>query len=458
MCSRSCGGGASVRTRTCITRSPVGRPCSGESRQYKLCNTKACPPDSVDFRELQCQAFNHRPVVSGSSFTWMPFHSGSDPCILSCLAVGHRFYLNFGKVLDGTSCGSDPGSVCVNGRCLRAGCDLVLGSGLAEDACMICGGNNQSCLHHQQLYKPKGTVLGYSDVAMIPAGATHIRVTDNSRNYLVLQNGRSEYVINGDWTISRPGEYPVAGTKLLYKRSADQWESLELSGPTREDLRLMVLSTEPNAGIEFSYWLPPERYFLFHGPKSPLGHAPRTASVTMATPTPVSTTTRPIAIRPPRAKPPRQTSPRLKNPTGPRLNQDLPQSASRRHCGPCPRVRGRGERRRQFCSKDFVIRAHVLSIKSWGSETRFEVQILESYRNRFPLLSREFLWSPDQCCPLLEPGRQYILMPRRHVNHELTLNRLLLEPHSYVAPYRPREDLLMRELQRSCNNRGLNWD
>lgn len=29
-----------------------------------------------------------------------------------------------------------------------------------------------------------GGPFGYSQVAMIPAGATHIRVTDNSRNYL----------------------------------------------------------------------------------------------------------------------------------------------------------------------------------------------------------------------------------------------------------------------------------
>uniref|UniRef100_A0A8C6TL38 ADAMTS/ADAMTS-like Spacer 1 domain-containing protein n=1 Tax=Neogobius melanostomus TaxID=47308 RepID=A0A8C6TL38_9GOBI len=193
--------------------------------------------------------------------------------------------------------------------------------------------------------------------------------------YLCYRNSSGvlggEYVINGDWTISRPGEYPVAGTKVLYKRSADQWESLELSGPTREDLHLMqVLSTEPNSGIEFSYWLPPDRYFLIHGPKSPLNHAPHTASVTTATSASVSTTTRSAAVRPPRgknkdwsqpdwtktdwtkldrclslvvslfaqlrlnpsdlhvsAKPPRQTSStRLKTRTGPRPDQELPRS------------------------------------------------------------------------------------------------------------------------------------
>lgn len=50
-------------------------------------------------------------------------------------------------------------------------------------------------------------------------------------------------MINGNWKINVPGEYSVAGTKLLYKRSADTWESFEVSGPTQEDLHLMVRLT-----------------------------------------------------------------------------------------------------------------------------------------------------------------------------------------------------------------------
>lgn len=32
----------------------------------------------------------------------------------------------------------------------------------------------------------------------------------------------------------------MAGTKLLYRRSADTWESFEVPGPTQEDLHIMV--------------------------------------------------------------------------------------------------------------------------------------------------------------------------------------------------------------------------
>lgn len=47
-----------------------------------------------------------------------PCVPGSDPCELSCLALGHNFYYNFGRVLDGTPCPAEPGAICVNGKCL----------------------------------------------------------------------------------------------------------------------------------------------------------------------------------------------------------------------------------------------------------------------------------------------------------------------------------------------------
>lgn len=480
VCSRSCGGGASVRTRTCITRNPVGGPCAGDPRQYKICNTKDCPAGSEDFREMQCAAFNDRPLMAGHSFRWTTFHGGSNPCELSCLALGHNFYYNFGRVLDGTTCNKEPGAVCVNGRCLTPGCDSILGSTQQEDACMVCGGHNSTCLHHKSVYQSNGLdaggPFGYNEVAMIPAGATHIRVTDNSPNYLALQNGRSQFVINGNWKISVPGEYNVAGTKLLYRRSADTYESFEVPGPTQEDLHLMVLATDRNTGIEYEYWLPPNQYALYHGrspPRQPhhtAAYLPWNLPTTATTTTTTTTTTTP---RPPPSttrshwfsrhlKPPRQIPPqRPHRPVPPRHEREdthrnhLPQLTPGRHCGVCLRVRGRRERQKQYCQKDFVFRARILAKLYHGEETRYDVQIIHTYRNRYRLEHREFLWVPNVCdCPQLEVGKQYILMVRRHINHERTLNRILLEEDSYVVPYRPREDELLRPLERLCSNRG----
>ncbi|XP_076853581.1 ADAMTS-like protein 5 [Brachyhypopomus gauderio] len=469
-CSRSCGGGASIRRRTCIARNPVGEPCLGEPRQYKICNPKDCPAGSVDFRELQCKSFDDRPIMAGVTYRWTTFHRGSDPCELSCLALGHNFYYNFGRVLDGTPCASDPGAVCVNGKCLKPGCDLIFGSKQQEDACMVCGGLNTTCLHHRNIYQSESQEagpFGYNEVTMIPAGATHIRVTDNSKNYLALQTGRSQYVINGNWRISVPGVYDVAGTKLLYRRSADTWESFDLAGPTQEDLHVMVLSTDRNSGIEYEYWLPPDRYALFHGGKSPLRQPHTSIFLPSAPPTTTTTTTRSPATKQPAwgpvggwlTRPPSRRWQQLNVP--PRLEREekrrgyAPQTHGAGYCGKCRRVKGRGERQRQYCQRDFVFRAKILEKFYIGEETRYDVQIIHTYRNRFRLEHREYLWSPNKCdCPLLEEGHQYILMVRRHINYEHTLNRILLEEDTYAQPYRPREDELLRPLEELCSNRG----
>lgn len=102
-----------------------------------------------------------------------------------------------------------------------------------------------------------------------------------------------------------------------------------------------------------------------------------------------------------------------------------------------------------------VFRGKVLEKVQSGKETRYDVQIIHTYRNRFRLEHREFLWVPNVCdCPHLEGGRQYVFMARRHINYERTLNRILLEEDSYVVPYRPREDELLWTLEGLCSSRG----
>lgn len=35
----------------------------------------------------------------------------------------------------------------------KPGCDSILGSEQQEDACMVCGGQNTTCLHHRSVYQ-----------------------------------------------------------------------------------------------------------------------------------------------------------------------------------------------------------------------------------------------------------------------------------------------------------------
>ncbi|OPJ86622.1 ADAMTS-like protein 5 isoform B [Patagioenas fasciata monilis] len=256
-CSSSCGDGVTLRTRRCLW-SPEEGPCTGDPRQYRLCQLQGCPPGSVPFRAMQCSLYDNKPVLGTSArYSWVPFYGAPNVCDLNCLAVGHNFYYSFGRVLDGTRCGPGSLDLCVSGRCLSVGCDGILGSGARPDACGQCGGGHDSCLFVHQLFQgaePSSGYFGYMNVTKIPAGATHIKVTDKSRNYLALMMSDGRYVLNGDWSIAWPGPLEAAGTRLRYARAPDGTESLEAPGPTAEDLHLMVLLQEPNPG-RGCWWL-----------------------------------------------------------------------------------------------------------------------------------------------------------------------------------------------------------
>ncbi|XP_043685807.1 protein madd-4 isoform X2 [Vespula pensylvanica] len=49
------------------------------------------------------------------------------------------------KVEDGTRCYLDGRDICINGECMKVGCDLRVGSSKNTDACGVCGGNGSSC-------------------------------------------------------------------------------------------------------------------------------------------------------------------------------------------------------------------------------------------------------------------------------------------------------------------------
>ncbi|KAM8795028.1 ADAMTS-like protein 5 [Eudromia elegans] len=279
VCSSSCGDGVALRTRRC-PRAPEEPLCVGEPRQYRVCQLEGCPRGAVPFRAMQCSLYDGQPVLgTPARYRWVPFHGAPNVCDLNCLAVGHNFYRTFGRVLDGTRCRPGSPELCVGGRCLSAGCDGVLGSGARPDACGQCGGGPGACVFVHRLFQgaaPSSGYFGYMNVTKIPAGATNIKVTDKSRNYLALTSSDGRYLLNGDRAIAWPGTYEAAGTRLLYARGADGTESLEAPGPTAEELHLMVLLQEPNPSIEYEFWAPRQRGAGLCGKcRTPKGHSQR---------------------------------------------------------------------------------------------------------------------------------------------------------------------------------------
>jgi len=71
-----------------------------------------------------------------ASFPWFLTLMMKDPTPASCCPP---------QVTDGTTCGLDTTSVCVQGQCVKAGCDQAIGSGKRVDKCGECGGSGLSC-------------------------------------------------------------------------------------------------------------------------------------------------------------------------------------------------------------------------------------------------------------------------------------------------------------------------
>ncbi|XP_012936105.1 A disintegrin and metalloproteinase with thrombospondin motifs 9 [Aplysia californica] len=271
-CSRTCGGGVKMKYRECKNPVPEngGRYCLGPRVRYKSCNIKACPVDSRDFREVQCDSeemkrkFRFRDLPQNT--TWKPKYTGvhmKDACKLYCSAGNSSTYFQFSKkVIDGTKCGPFTDDVCVNGQCWHVGCDNRLGSTVKRDRCGICGGDNFTCRTVTGMFN--NAIYGYNYVGTIPAGATEIdirqygqvRHVKDDDNYLALQNSEDKYILNGDYTVrTEPWKIKVRGALIEYTGSEEHVERINTTMMIEESINIFVLSVgklnPPN--ITYSY-------------------------------------------------------------------------------------------------------------------------------------------------------------------------------------------------------------
>ncbi|XP_049657537.1 A disintegrin and metalloproteinase with thrombospondin motifs 15 [Accipiter gentilis] len=276
-CSRTCGGGVQLAKRECTDPVPAngGSYCEGIRVKYRSCNLDPCSAavPGKSFREEQCEAFNgysHSTNRLTASISWVPKYSGVSPrdkCKLICRANGTGyFYVLAPKVVDGTPCSPDSTSVCVQGKCIKAGCDGKLGSKKKFDKCSVCGGDNKSCKKVSGLFtKP---MHGYNFVVVIPAGASNIDIRQrgykgliSDDNYLALKNGQGKYLLNGHFIVSAvERDLMVKGSVLRYSGTGTAVESLQAFKPIQEPLTLEVLSvgkmTPPR--VRYSFYLPKE--------------------------------------------------------------------------------------------------------------------------------------------------------------------------------------------------------
>ncbi|XP_021405833.2 A disintegrin and metalloproteinase with thrombospondin motifs 5 [Lonchura striata] len=269
-CSRTCGGGVQFAYRHCNNPAPRnnGRYCTGKRAIYRSCNVTPCPASAKSFRQEQCEARNgYQSDAKGvkTFVEWVPKYAGvlpGDVCKLTCRAKGTGYYVVFSqKVTDGTECRPYSNSVCVRGKCIRTGCDGIIGSKLQYDKCGVCGGDNSSCTKVMGTFTKKSK--GYTDVVKIPEGATHIKVRqfkskDQSRftAYLALKKKNGEYLVNGKYMISTSETIiDINGTVMNYSGWSHKDDFLHAMGhsATKEILIVQILATDPTQPVDVRY-------------------------------------------------------------------------------------------------------------------------------------------------------------------------------------------------------------
>ncbi|XP_065722468.2 papilin isoform X4 [Drosophila suzukii] len=261
-CSRTCGGGVSYQTRECLRTDARGEAiCSGGSRRYFSCNTQDCPEEEPDFRSQQCSRFD-RQHFDGVLYEWVPYLNAPNPCELNCMPKGERFYYRQREtVIDGTRCNDQDLDVCVNGKCMPVGCDMMLGSNAKEDKCRKCGGDGSTCKTIRNTITTKDLAAGYNDLLLLPEGATNIRIEETapSSNYLACRNHSGHYYLNGDWRIDFPRPMFFANSWWNYQRKPMGFaapDQLTCSGPISESIFIVMLVQEKNISLEYEYSIP----------------------------------------------------------------------------------------------------------------------------------------------------------------------------------------------------------
>ncbi|XP_018026241.1 uncharacterized protein LOC108681692 [Hyalella azteca] len=113
-------------------------------------------------------------------------------------------------------------------------------------------------------------------------------------------------------------------------------------------------------------------------------------------------------------------------------------------CPKCSRVR---EVKKHFCTSDFVSRVQVVSFdaapkekNNTTSKGRYEVTILQSFKNTVPLLHKEFIYVENfNCaCPKLQSGKIYLIMGKTYPSGNGREVQLGLDRSSYTRQFTTR--------------------
>ncbi|XP_067123876.1 ADAMTS-like protein 5 [Centruroides vittatus] len=448
-CSRTCGTGIISRTRLCRGRVDENKTqngfCPGETVEYRICNTQKCPLDSIDFRQWQCSLYNNRQVAQQIVTEWIPYLKGRNECELRCQTKEKDRHYSFGKVMDGTSCSDGQGSICVNGRCSSVGCDGKVGSKALKDICGVCEGGNKTCVFYRKVYVGQPSKPGYHRVAIVPEGASHVEIRDDSQtNQLALTDDRHRYIVNGPGVYSRAARYGALGTYVEYQLLPGNREIIRIPGPTDRNSYVVAFLRGTHPGIYYQYWLSnggdkgnrSHPYLQPAQPREEKREDSRYHEYEIEDSRPRKWNNVEIIVD-------RED----KGLVLVKVNGTKKNSSRKSGCARCDKVK---DPSRNYCQSAFVLRAIVTDVKRAEGKIRYELRVIRSFKSGQPLHHKEYLWTADRCkCPKLRRNKEYVIMARlRRSGRE---SRLVVDRRSYVRRYNQKRGRLLLKLKEKLN-------
>lgn len=201
--------------------------------------------------------------------------SQEDSCKLWCNPIGTSgYYLLKSKVKDGTPCNHDSDDICVNGQCMSAGCDHVIGSNKIRDKCNICGGNNSTCKLITGTLVPRQLKFGYNSILSLPVNSSNVLIVQksfrnqdiNDINFLSLRDDQGKYLINGNFIVNPDSttiNYDDGKTNSIqYSGYKSDDESITIKQPLSKRMFVELLSVghmkPPEVMYQYSIAVPTE--------------------------------------------------------------------------------------------------------------------------------------------------------------------------------------------------------
>eukprot|EP00095_Tigriopus_kingsejongensis_P009094 maker-scaffold295_size218279-snap-gene-1.25 protein:Tk09094 transcript:maker-scaffold295_size218279-snap-gene-1.25-mRNA-1 annotation:"a disintegrin and metalloproteinase with thrombospondin motifs 7 isoform x2" len=267
-CSRDCGAGFELASRQCDNPEPRngGKYCLGEHDRKRVCLTgRDCEGGLMEDLDAQCQSDNPGPNSVRA------IRNPKNFCQIQCVQINgdnspsSNYHYLFAA--DGTACGHELGSrhMCLDGKCAQVGCDWILGSDSAQDACGICNGNGTQCRRISGfLDADTQETRGYEYVATVPSGAQLLAIMerDASSNFIALMDTDNSFpILNWNYRVQWPGLYTLGRLSLNYSRiphnsSHHVRQSAHLHEPLSSPIDVYLLRQGHSPGLDWSFVLP----------------------------------------------------------------------------------------------------------------------------------------------------------------------------------------------------------